>query len=217
MAHSMANAIEPYSERPKGQRVGYARVSTDDQSLDLQLDALKKDGCENVYTETVSGASKRRPQLDLCIKELQPGDTLVVWKLDRLGRSTLQIFMRLEEIAKAGAAFHAITQPMLDFDTAMGRLLIAVFAGVADVERELIRERTRAGMQARIARGQKVGAALKFTEPLRRQARKLLAETKIVVRGGRKVKRRKHTRRGIAEKLGISYQTLYDWIKRGYK
>lgn len=196
-----------------GHRVGYARVSDDEQNPDLQLDALKKDGCINVYVEKVSAVSKRRPQLDLCIKELQPGDTLVVWKLDRLGRSTLQIFTRLEEIAQAGAAFHAITQPMLDFDTAMGRLLIAVFAGVADVERELIRERTKAGMQARIARGQKVGAELIFTPKLQAKALKLLAERKTVARKGRKVKRPKYTRRAVAKMLGISYQTLYVRLK----
>lgn len=199
-----------------GNRVGYARVSTDDQNMDLQRDALAEAGCVNIYEETVSGASKRRPQLDLCIKELQPGDELVVWKLDRLARTSLQLFERLRDIAEAGAGFRSLTQP-LDFSTATGRLLVGIFAAVAEFERELIRERTRAGMQARIDRGQKVGAELKFTESKRRIARKLLAESKTVVRGGRKVNRPKHTRRGIAKRLKISYQTLYVWIKAGMK
>lgn len=212
----MRNAKEPDSKRPKPQRVGYARVSTDDQRMDLQRDALAEAGCVNIYEETVSGASKRRPQLDLCIKELQPGDELVVWKLDRVARSSLQLFERLRDIAEAGAGFRSLTQP-LDFSTATGRLLVGIFAAVAEFERELIRERTAAGMQARIARGQKVGAELKFNEPLRKKARALLKETKTVVRAGRKVKRPKHTRRGIAKRLGISYQTLYVWVRAGMK
>lgn len=199
-----------------GHMVGYARVSTDDQKLDLQLDALKKVGCINIYEEKVSGTSKRRPQLELCIKELQAGDTLVVWRLDRVARSMGQLYDRLEQIQEAGAQFKSLTEDF-DFSTATGKLLLGLFGLIAEFERELTRERTRAGMQARIARGQKVGAELKFTEPLRAKARSMLKETKIVLRKGRKVKRPRYSRRAIAKKLGISYQTLHVWHKGGMK
>ncbi len=199
---------------PPPQRVGYARVSTDDQSLDLQRDALEEAGCVNVYEEKVSAAKVWRPQLDLCIKELQPGDEFVVWRLDRLARSNVELYKRIEAIHAAGAKLVSVTE-RFDFSTAAGKVMLAVMGAMAEFERELTRERTAAGMQARIRRGQKVGADLKFTEPLRKKARKLLAEHKTVVRKGRKVKRPKHTRRGIAKRLGISYQTLYVWIKAG--
>jgi DNA invertase Pin-like site-specific DNA recombinase len=197
-----------------GKLVGYARVSTDDQNLDLQRDALAKVGCVNIYEEKVSGVSPRRPELDLCIKELQVGDTLVVWRLDRIARSVLQLYSRLEEVRLAGASFRSVTENF-DFGTATGKLVLGFFAVIAEFERSLTQERTAAGMQARIERGLPVGAALKFTEAKRVKARKLLAETKTVIRDGRKIKRPKHTRRSIAKRLKISYQTLYVWIRAG--
>src|ERR1039457_2452987 len=95
---------------PKGELIGYARVSTADQELRLQTDALAAIGCLNVYTEKVSGAAKNRPQLDLAIKDLRPGDTLVVWRLDRLSRSMQDLYARIDQIKAAGAGFKSLTE-----------------------------------------------------------------------------------------------------------
>lgn len=150
--------------------VGYARVSTEEQLLDLQLNALRAAGCCSIYQEKVSGASKKRPQLDLAIKELQPGDTLVVWRLDRLARSNEQVYRRMSEIRAAGATFRSLTEN-IGFDTAVGQFMMTMLAGLAQMERDTTIERTRAGMEAARLRGSQIGATVKFTPEKQKQAR----------------------------------------------
>lgn len=163
------------SSSPPGFAVGYARVSTTEQILDVQKNALRAAGCINLYEEKVSGAGKKRPQLDLAIKELQPGDTLVVWRLDRLARSVEEFHRRLAEIRAAGATFRSLTENF-DFNTAMGEFVLIILAAVAQLERQITVKRTEAGMAAAKARGSQIGAPVKFTEAKRRKARDWLRE-----------------------------------------
>ena len=158
---------------PKGEFIGYARVSTADQVLTLQTDALQKLGCLHIYSETVSGAAKKRPELDKAINELRPGDTLVVWRLDRLARSMRDLYMRLDHIFEAGASFKSI-QENFDFNTAIGRLYLAIAGAFAEFERQLTIERTKAGMAALKARGMQVGRERKVTDKMRDQIRALV-------------------------------------------
>ena len=129
--------------------VGYARVSTEDQSLDLQTDALAAAGVlpDNMHVEKVSGASAKRPALDLAIMDLRPGDTFVVWRLDRLARSMRQLYARLDQIYAKEAYFRSITENF-DFGTISGKLVLGVLGLVAEFERQLIAQRTTAGIAA---------------------------------------------------------------------
>jgi DNA invertase Pin-like site-specific DNA recombinase len=129
--------------------VGYARVSTEDQSLDLQTDALTAAGVlpDNMHVEKISGASAKRPALDLAIKDLREGDTLVVWRLDRLARSMRQLYARLDQIYAKGAYFRSVTENF-DFGTISGKLVLGVLGLVAEFERQLISQRTAAGIAA---------------------------------------------------------------------
>ena len=138
-------------------KIGYARVSTQDQSLDLQIDELKKVGCEKIFSEKMSGAKSDRPQLEACLDFLRAGDVLVVYKLDRLGRTTKQLINLVEELKEKGIHFQAITNG-IDTSTPQGKFFFTVMAGFAEMERELIRERTNAGLQAARARGEKAQA-----------------------------------------------------------
>ena len=134
---------------PKGFLVGYARVSTEDQKLDLQLDALRSAGVlpDNLHVEKISGASAKRPALDLAIKDLRQGDTLVVWRLDRLARSMRQLYMRLDQIYAKGANFRSITEAF-DFGTVSGKFVLGILGLVAEFERQIIAQRTSAGIAA---------------------------------------------------------------------
>lgn len=129
--------------------VGYARVSTEDQKLDLQVDALRRAGVrpDNLHVEKISGASLRRPALDLAIMDLREGDTFVVWRLDRLARSMRQLYARLDQIYAKGAYFRSITENF-DFGTASGKLILGVLGLVAEFERQIIAQRTSAGIAA---------------------------------------------------------------------
>lgn len=146
---------------PKGEMIGYARVSTEDQSLTLQTDALKAAGCLQIYEEKKSGASHNRPELDLAIKELRHGDTLVVWRIDRLARSGAELHRRLQDIEQAGAGFKSL-QESFDFSTSTGRFVLGILGLVAQLERHMTIERTKAGMAALKARGHLLGRALEF-------------------------------------------------------
>jgi DNA invertase Pin-like site-specific DNA recombinase len=132
-----------------GYLVGYARVSTEDQKLDLQIDALRKAGVleDNLHVEKVSGASQRRPALELAIKDLREGDTLVVWRLDRLARSMRQLYARLDQIYAKGAAFRSLTENF-DFGTVSGKFVLGILGLVAEFERQIIAQRTSAGIAA---------------------------------------------------------------------
>ena len=148
--------------------LGYARVSTLDQSLTGQIEALKAAGASRVFQEKVSGVRADRPQLARLMASLSQGDTLVITKLDRLGRSTRELLDLIDRIGKAGAAFRSLGDPLWDTSTPQGRLLATMLAGIAEFERELIRERTGAGRERAMARGVRFGRKPKLT-PFQRQ------------------------------------------------
>lgn len=147
MAKKPKNEPEPYM-------IGYARVSTQDQSLDLQLDALRKAGVreDNLHVEKVSGAAKNRPALDLAIKDLREGDTLLVWRLDRFARSMRDLYARLDRVYAKGAKFRSLTESF-DFDTMTGKFVLGILGLVAELERQIIAQRTKAGIEALRAAG----------------------------------------------------------------
>lgn len=137
--------------------IGYARVSTDEQNLDLQIQALKRVGCDAIYTDSgISGSTQRRPGLDKTLKKLRKGDKLVVWRLDRLGRSLVNLVQLLEKLGSREIRFHSICEH-IDTSSSGGRLVFHMMAALAEFERSLISERTRAGMAAARARGQHMG------------------------------------------------------------
>lgn len=145
------------TSKQHGRKIGYIRVSDKDQTEDLQVDALQNEGCDLIFADHgVSGGKVARPALDDMMKELQSGDTLTVWKLDRLGRSTIHLLQILNELRERGVDFHAITQGF-DTRTAVGRMIYGQLAVFAEYERSLISERTKAGMAAAKARGVHVG------------------------------------------------------------
>jgi DNA invertase Pin-like site-specific DNA recombinase len=139
-----------------GHLLGYARVSTTDQQPQLQVDALEKAGCYRVFTETASGARSDRPVLEHVLDQLRPGDTLIVWKLDRLGRSLRHLVDTVTGLADRGIGFRSL-QEAIDTTTPGGKLVFHVFAALAEFERDLIRERTAAGLAAARARGRHGG------------------------------------------------------------
>ena len=140
---------------PDGRLVGYARVSTDDQNLTLQIDSLI--GCgvakDNLFTDKISGAKSGRPGLDKCLAILQHGDTLLVWRLDRLGRSMSHLVELIEELRERGVGFRWVSDAVIDTTSASGELIFHIFSALAQFERRLIQERTRAGLAAARARG----------------------------------------------------------------
>ena len=155
---------------------GYARVSTDDQNADLQKAALRKAGCEKIFTDDgLSGATTKRPALLRCLKALKTGDTLTVWKLDRLGRSLRDLITMLDDLKQRGVKFHSLTEA-IDTETPTGRAMWQMIGVLAELERSLIGERTRAGVAAARARGVKFGRKLKLTRQQINQARKLIAQ-----------------------------------------
>jgi DNA invertase Pin-like site-specific DNA recombinase len=143
----------------KGRLIGYARVSTNDQELHLQIDALKQAGCmdELIFTDKVSGAKSYRPGLDACLKKVEKGDVLLVWRLDRLGRSMSHLVGLVEQLQQKGIGFKSICDGAIDTTTASGELIFNIFSSLAQFERRLIQERTRAGLSAARARGRKGG------------------------------------------------------------
>ncbi|MEH0838743.1 recombinase family protein [Streptococcus anginosus] len=155
--------------------IGYARVSTVEQHTALQLDALRNAGCETIYQEKQS-AVKARPELEKCLARLQPGDVLIVYKLDRLARSLKHLLFVLERLESAGAGLRSITEPV-DTSTPMGKLIIQVLGAVAEFERTLIRERSIAGQVAAIRRGVTVGSRpKKITDEQAEEIKRLYAE-----------------------------------------
>lgn len=142
-----------------GTLIGYARVSTGEQDMQLQLDALKKAGCDqaNIFTDKASGVRSDRPGLDACIATLQPGDTLAVWRLDRLGRSMQHLVTLVNELLEKQIGFKSLCDGVIDTTTASGELMFNIFSALAQFERRLIQERTQAGLSAARARGRKGG------------------------------------------------------------
>lgn len=160
--------------------IGYARVSTSDQHLDLQLEALKKIDCKRVFQEKAAGAHRYRPELERLLDQLRPGDTVVVWKLDRLARSTRDLLELAETIRAVGATFRSLSEPWADTTSHAGKMIMTVFAGLAEFERYLIRERTSAGRSAAQLRGVRFGRPSKLNEEQRLLIHQLLQEGKAV-------------------------------------
>ncbi|MCD6033951.1 MAG: transposon DNA-invertase [Thermomicrobiales bacterium] len=180
--------------------IGYARVSTGEQTLDLQLDALAKAGCGKIYRETASGAKAERPVLADVLGYLRPGDTLVVWRLDRLGRSLKHLIETVSLLAERGIGFKSLTE-QIDTTTPGGKLVFHVFGALAEFERDVIRERTQAGLAAARARGHLGGRPRKLADAKQLElARTLYAggQTDIAT---------------ICRTLGISRATLYRYLK----
>ena len=150
--------------------LGYARVSTRDQDLTGQLDALKAAGAVAIYREKVSGVRADRPQLAKLMAKLMPGDIVVVTKLDRLGRSTRELLELIERVSKAGASFRSLGDPLWDTSSSQGRLLSTLLAAIADFERDLIRERTGDGRRRAMANGIKFGRKRKLSDYQRTEA-----------------------------------------------
>jgi DNA invertase Pin-like site-specific DNA recombinase len=199
----------PPDGREKGFLVGYARVSTEDQNLDLQTDALLAAGVmpDNLHVEKISGASPKRPALDLAIKDLREGDTLVVWRLDRLARSMRQLYARLDQIYAKGGYFRSL-QESFDFGTVSGKLVLGVLGLVAEFERQIIAQRTTAGIAALKARkgaDHKWGRQLYMTPD-----RVKLVGDHLNGRNGKK----KLSGPKIAKKLGVSTASIYGYWKQ---
>ena len=150
--------------------LGYARVSTQDQDLGGQIKALKGAGAKTIYREKISGVMADRPQLAKLMAALEPGDLVVVTKLDRLGRSTRELLNLIDRIGKVGAAFRSLGDPLWDTSSAQGRLLSTLLAGIAEFERELIRERTGEGRKRAMAEGVKFGRKPKLSPYQRAEA-----------------------------------------------
>jgi len=180
-------------------RIGYARVSTADQDLAPQLDVLRAKGCEPIYSEHASGKHADRPELAQAMKALRAGDTLVVWRLDRLGRSLPDLIATVNELASRGIAFESVTEA-IDTTTASGKLVFNIFASLADFERHLIGERTRAGLAAGRARGRMGGRPPALTSRQLREARLLLTDPEATVTA-------------VAERYGVSRTTLYKGLR----
>ena len=155
---------------PKARRLGYARVSTYGQTLDAQLEKLRKAGCEAIYREKASGARAERRELLRLLKNLARGDEMAVTRIDRLARSTVDLFAIVKRIVDIGAHFRSLAEPWAGTSTSTGRLMIVVLGGLADVERDLIRTRTSEGRARAIARGQRMGRPRKLTPKQQRDA-----------------------------------------------
>lgn len=158
--------------------IGYARVSTFDQNTALQLDALAKEGCERVYQESASGASRERLELNHCLDNLRKGDTLIVWRLDRLGRSLKDLVGIVSELEARGIGFRSLTEA-IDTNSAGGKLVFHIFAALSEFERSLIQERTKAGLAAARARGKKGGRPNKLSTNQINKARAMLLDPNI--------------------------------------
>jgi DNA invertase Pin-like site-specific DNA recombinase len=181
-------------------KIGYARVSTDEQRLDLQRDALTAAGCSRVFEDKASGSRALRPGFDQALSHLRPGDTLVVWRLDRLGRTTHQLASLLEAFDRDGIRLQSL-QEGIDPSTPLGRAMLQIGAVFAEMERSLIRERTRAGLAAARARGRVGGRKPKMTPAMLDTAKRLMRDPDL-------------TMAEIAQRLGVNRATLYRSLDR---
>ena len=177
--------------------IGYARVSTQDQNLDLQTEALTKAGCKRIFNDKISGSRAERPGLTKALEMLREDDILIVWKLDRLGRSVKNLVDLVGELHKQGIQFKSLTDA-IDTGTPSGRFFFHVMASLAEMERELTVERTRAGLEVARQLGRKGGRKRQMTDSKIESAKKLLASG--------------IPPRDVATNLGISVPTLYRWI-----
>jgi DNA invertase Pin-like site-specific DNA recombinase len=180
-------------------QIGYARVSTTDQTLNLQLDALKATGCTLTFSDTISGSKIERPGLTEALSHLREGDVLVVWRLDRLGRSLKHLIETVTKLHEQGIGFRSLTEN-IDTTTPTGKLIFHVFGALAEFERDLIRERTQAGLAAARARGRLGGRRHLLDQPKIEMARKLHADKTNDIKD-------------ICRTLRISRATLYRYLQ----
>ena len=182
--------------------MGYARVSRDDQNLELQMNALQTAGCQEelIFTDKVSGSKTARPGLEQCLQELKKGDTLIVWRLDRLGRSMSHLVNMIEGLRKKGIYFKSICDGAIDTTTASGELILNIFSSLAQFERRLIQERTQAGLSAARSRG-KLGGRKPIlpTDPRVKTAKRMHEDKSIKIEE-------------ICKMLRISRPTLYRYL-----
>lgn len=179
-------------------KIGYARVSTVEQNLDLQLDALKREGCEKIFHDKLSGVKADRPGLTEALTYARAGDTLVVWRLDRLGRSLRDLILRVEELEQRGVKFKSI-QDSIDTSTAAGELQFHMIAALAQFERSLIQERTNAGLAAARARGKKGGRPQSLSPQDIQMAASLMKDRTVSIHQ-------------ICERFQIGRTTLYKYV-----
>ena len=179
-------------------KIGYARVSTNDQNKSMQLDALRAAGCERVFEDTASGATESRPGLDEALAFARKGDELVVWKLDRVGRSLPHLVKLMAQLRDQGIGFRSVTEN-IETETPGGRLVMHMFAALAEFERDLIRERTRSGLESARARGRTGGR--KPLEPAKLKALTAMWATKTM------------TANEIATQLDIGRRTVFKYVK----
>jgi DNA invertase Pin-like site-specific DNA recombinase len=175
-------------------KIGYARVSTGDQNPALQLAALKRERCKRIFTDKASGSLRKRPELDKCLKSLQPGDVLIVWKLDRLGRSLRDLITLLDDLKGQGIKFKSLTES-IDTQTPTGRAMWQMVGVLAELERSLIQERTKAGRDAAQRRGVKLG------RPRKLSLQQIAHATKLIENG--------ESPAHVAQLLGVARSTLY--------
>jgi len=180
--------------------IGYARISTHDQCLNLQQDALHQAGCEKIFSDEVSGTASSRPALNKLKEQLRFGDTLIVWRLDRLGRSVRDLIDWVTTLENEGVGFISL-QESIDTTTSNGKLVFHLFAALAEFERNLISERTRAGLEAARARGRKGGRPNALDAEKRKLVVDLYNQKKMQVNT-------------LCKMMGISKPTLYSYLKK---
>ena len=183
-------------------KIGYCRISTRAQNFDLQLDALNREGCDKIFKDTVSGSKSSRPGLDEMLKNLRQGDIVIVYKLDRLGRSLRHLVELINDFSDRGVGLKSLNDPV-DTTSAQGRLITNLFASIAEFERELIQERTTAGLDAARARGRKGGRPKGLNKEA--QSKAIVAAT-LYQEGQLSIKQ-------IANQLKISKTTLYKYLR----
>lgn len=183
-------------------KFGYARVSTVDQSFELQLDALKEAGCDKIFKEKVSGSKTKRIELERLLEQLRPGDELIIWKLDRLGRSLPHLVSTVQDLLDHGIGLKSLNDP-IDTTSSQGRFVFNIFAALAEFEREIIRERTIAGLNSARARGRKGGRRPGLSD----SAEKTAMAAEVLYR------EKSLSIDEICEKLSISKPTLYKYLR----
>ena len=181
--------------------IGYARISTQDQTLSLQQDALEKVGCAKIFTDRVSGTKAERKGLDEALSHLREGDTLVVWRLDRLGRSLRHLIDTVTELHNRGVGFKSL-QETIDTTTSGGKLVFHIFGALAEFEREIIKERTQAGLESARSRGKVGGRPKALTSKEVQMLRNMAADKSLTVSD-------------ICKTLGIGRTTFYRYVKVG--
>ncbi len=200
MFHFYAFKTSSVTLKGMGHLLGYARVSTTDQDAALQVDALTAAGCYRVFVDTISGSLDQRPELTKLLDQLRPGDTLVVWRLDRLGRSIRHLIDQLTALQDKGIGFKSL-QETIDTTSPGGRLVFHVFAALAEFERDLIKERTNAGLAAARARGRTGGRPPRLSPQQATAARRMYEQQDMTVEQ-------------IGQVLGVSRTTIYRTLKR---